>query len=112
MVPIADIVIKSVKYPEFTFVESIMGPHVKTGKQVVKAHKMKYEKLDHVQAILRMDIMIKQKDDESRQVMKDEAAQRRNTKQGGLSASEKRATAKDQREKRPRVRAIKGIKAV
>jgi hypothetical protein len=41
-----------------------MGPHVKTGKQVVKAHKIKYEKLDDAQAILRMDIMVKQKGNE------------------------------------------------
>ncbi|KAI4653283.1 hypothetical protein J4E93_001045 [Alternaria ventricosa] len=80
MVPIADIVDKSIKYPEWTFVEKIMGPHWKTGVEVVKAVKVKYEKLTDEQSLERMEVMVKQKEDEARQARKDEAARRRREK--------------------------------
>jgi len=80
MVPIADIVDKSIKYPEWTFVEKIMGPHWKAGVEVVKAVKVKYEKLTDEQSLERMGVMVRQKEDEVRQARKDEAARRRREK--------------------------------
>jgi len=90
MVPIADIVDKSIKYLEWTFVEKIMGPHWKTGEEVVKAVKVKYEKLTDEQSLERMGDMVKQKEDEVRQARKDEAARRRREK------TEMRARARDE----------------
>ncbi|KAI4649952.1 uncharacterized protein J4E78_008233 [Alternaria triticimaculans] len=90
MVAIADIVDKSIKYPEWTFVEKIMGPHWKTGEEVVKAVKVKYEKLTDEQSLERMGVMVKQKEDEVRQARKDEAARRRREKR------EARARARDE----------------
>jgi len=90
MVPIVDIVDKSIKYPEWTFVEKIKGPHWKTGEEVVKAVKVKYEKLTDEQSLERMEVMVKQKEDEVRQARKDEAARRRREKR------EERARAKEE----------------
>ncbi|KAI4703529.1 hypothetical protein J4E89_010105 [Alternaria sp. Ai002NY15] len=80
MVPIADIVDKSIKYPEWTFVEKIMGKHWKTGEEVVKAVKVKFERLTDEQQLERIDLMVKQKKEEDRQARKDEAARRRREK--------------------------------
>jgi hypothetical protein len=80
MVPISEIVNKSIKYPQFTFVEAIMGPHKKTEKEVVKAHKLKYEKLTDEQVMARMEVMIKQEKDEIKQAKKDERARARGKK--------------------------------
>jgi len=90
MVPIVDIVEKSIKYPEWTFVEKIMGPHWNTGVEVVKAVKVKYEKLTDEQSLERMAVMVKKKEDEVRQARKDEAARRRREKR------EERARARDE----------------
>ncbi|KAI4643885.1 uncharacterized protein J4E79_011157 [Alternaria viburni] len=90
MVPIADIVDKSIMYPEWTFVEEVLGPHWKTGVAVVKAVKVKYEKLTDEQSLERMEVMVKQKEDEVRQARKDEAARRR------MEKREERARARDE----------------
>ncbi|KAI4606910.1 hypothetical protein J4E83_009821 [Alternaria metachromatica] len=92
MVPIVDIVNRSIKYPEWTFVEEVLGPHWKTGKEVVKAVKVKFERLTGEQQIERIDVMVKQKKEEDRQARKDEAARRRNEKR------EERARARAERD--------------
>jgi len=91
MVPIADIVDKSIKYPEWTFVEKIMGKHWKTGEEIVKAVKVKYEKLTDEQSLERMGVMVKQKEDEVRQAKKDEAARRRREKREERARARARA---------------------
>ncbi|KAI4612779.1 uncharacterized protein J4E87_010042 [Alternaria ethzedia] len=80
MVPVVDIVNKSIKYPEWTFVEEIKGLHWRTGKEVVKAVKVRFERLTGEQQVERIDVMVKQKKEEDRQARKDEAARRRNEK--------------------------------
>ncbi|KAI4702880.1 hypothetical protein J4E81_001753 [Alternaria sp. BMP 2799] len=80
MVPVVDIVNKSIKYPEWTFMEEVKGPHWKTGVEVVKAVKVRFERLTGEQQIERIDVMVKQKKEEDRQARKDEAARRRNEK--------------------------------
>ncbi|KAI4663915.1 uncharacterized protein J4E88_010765 [Alternaria novae-zelandiae] len=80
MVPVVDIVNKSIKYPEWTFVEEIKGLHWRTGKEVVKAVKVMFERLTGEQQVERIDVMVKQKKEEDRQARKDEAARRRNEK--------------------------------
>jgi len=57
-----------------------MGPHWKTGKEVVKAVKVKFERLTDEQQLERIDLMVKQKKEEDRQARKDEAARRRREK--------------------------------
>ena len=92
MVPVVDIVNKSIKYPEWTFVEEIKGPHWKTGVEVVKAVKVRFERLTGEQQIERIDVMVKQRKEEDRQARKDEAARRRTEKR------EERARARAERD--------------
>ena len=79
MIPVIDILNKSIKHPEFTFVEAIMGAHTKTGKEVIKAYKIKYEKMSDEQAISRANSMFKKQKEEAKQARKEEAARRRST---------------------------------
>ena len=90
MVPVVDIVNRSIKYPEWTFVEEVLGPHWKTGKEVVKAVKVKFERLTDEQQLERIDLIVKQKKEENRQARKDKAARRRREKR------EERARARDE----------------
>jgi len=90
MVPVVDIVNRSIKYPEWTFVEEVLGPHWKTGKEVVKAVKVKFERLTDEQQLERINLMVKQKKEENRQARKDKAARRRREKR------EERARARDE----------------
>jgi hypothetical protein len=109
LISVADIVDKSFLHPEFTFIEAIMGTHVKTGKEVVKAYKLKHEKMDCDQAIMRAHTMLKQQKDAEKQARRDEAARKRATKRVGLSkaAMDSRADAKDRKKKLAQARAEK-----
>lgn len=100
-VPVADIVKGSIRYLEFTFVEAIMGTKAKTGKEVVKAYNLKYEKMDDEQSILRANTLIKKQKEEAKQAEKAETTRIRDADQAGFSgeALEGRAAAKERRKK-------------
>ncbi|KAB2098981.1 hypothetical protein AG0111_0g12829 [Alternaria gaisen] len=109
LISVADIVNKPFLHPEFTFIEAIMGTHVKTGKEVVKAYKLKHEKMDCDQAIMRAHTMLKQQKDAEKQARRDEAARKRANKRFGLSkaAMDSRADAKGRKKKLAQARAEK-----
>ncbi|KAG9189910.1 hypothetical protein G6011_06778 [Alternaria panax] len=86
MIPVADILRGSIKYPEYTFVEAIMGTNVKTGKEEAKAYKIKHEKMNSEQSILRAATILKQEKEEAKQARKDEAARKRNEKRADKRA--------------------------
>jgi hypothetical protein len=46
LIPISEIVNKNPKFPEFTVTETILGAHIRTGESIIKAYKIKYEKMD------------------------------------------------------------------
>jgi hypothetical protein len=107
LISVADIVDKPFLHPEFTFIEAIMGTHARRGKEVVKAYKLKYEKMEGEQAVVRAHTMLKQQKEAEKQARKDGAAQKRATKRVGLSkaAMESRAAAKDRKKKQAQARA-------
>ncbi|CAN9244343.1 unnamed protein product [Alternaria alternata] len=109
LISVADIVDKPFLHPEFTFIEAIMGTHAKTGKEVVKAYKLKYEKMEGEQAVVRAHTMLKQQKEAEKQARRDEAARKRATKRVGLSkaAMNSRAAAKDRKKKQAQARAEK-----
>ncbi|KAH8637737.1 hypothetical protein IG631_05507 [Alternaria alternata] len=109
LISVADIVDHPFLHPEFTFVEAIMGTHAKTGKEVVKAYKLKDEKMDGDQAFARAHTMLKQQKDAENQARRDEAARKRATKRVGLSkaAMDNHAAAKDRKKKQAQARAEK-----
>jgi hypothetical protein len=106
---IGGIVDKPFLHPEFTFIEAIMGTHAKTGKEVVKAYKLKYEMMEGEQAVARAHTMLKQQKEAEKQARRDEAARKRATKRVGLSkaAMDSRAAAKDRKKKQAQARAEK-----
>ncbi|CAN9283339.1 unnamed protein product [Alternaria alternata] len=101
LISVADIVDKPFLHPEFTLIEAIMGTHAKTGKEVVKAYKLKHEKMDGDQAVAQAHTMLQQQ--------KDEAAWKRATKRVGLSNAtmESHAAAQDRKKKQAQARAEK-----
>jgi hypothetical protein len=109
LISVADIVDKPFLHPEFTFKEAIIGTHAKTGKEVVKAYKLKYEKMEGEQAVVRAHTMLKQQKEAEKQARRDEAARKRATKRVGLSkaAMNSRAAAKDRKKKQAQARAGK-----
>ena len=108
-ISVADILDRPYLHPEFTFIEAIMGTHAKTGKEVVKAYKLKYEMMEGEQAVARAHTMLKQQKDAEKQARRDEAARKRATKRVGLSkaAMASRAAAKDRKKKQAQARAEK-----
>jgi hypothetical protein len=74
MVPVSEIIAKSINLPEFNFVETVMVKHPKTGKEVPGFHKITYEKLSLEQASERMSAMVNQAKAEAAQRKKDQAA--------------------------------------
>lgn len=109
LISVADIVDKPFLHPEFTLIEAIMGIHAKTGKDVVKAYKLKYEKMECDQAVARAHTMLKQQKDAEKQARRDEAARKRATKRVGLpkAAMDSQAAAKDRKKKQAQARAEK-----
>jgi hypothetical protein len=77
MVPVSEIIAKSINFPEFNFVETVMVKHPKTGKEVSGFHKITYEKLSAEQASERMSAMVNQAKAEGAQRKKDQAAMRK-----------------------------------
>jgi hypothetical protein len=77
MVPVQEILDRSVRFPEFRFVENVMVEQPKTGKQVLGFYKITYEKMNAEQASERMGVMVKQAKAEAVQRRKDEAAERK-----------------------------------
>jgi hypothetical protein len=75
MVPVSEILAKSVKLPEFNYMGDVMVTHSKTGKEVPGFYKITYQKLSPQQASERMSGMVKQ--------AKDMAVMRRREGQGG-----------------------------
>ncbi|CAN9214050.1 unnamed protein product [Alternaria alternata] len=109
LISVADLVDNPFLHPEFTFIEAIMGTYVKTGKEVVKAYKLKYEKMEGEQAVVRAHTMLKQQKEAEKQARRDEAARKRATKRVGLSkaAMDSRAAAKDRKKKQAQAPAEK-----
>jgi hypothetical protein len=77
MVPVSEIIAKSINFPEFNFVETVMVKHPKTGKEVPGFHKITYEKLSAEQASERMSAMVNQAKAEAAQRKKDQVAMRK-----------------------------------
>jgi hypothetical protein len=82
MVPVSEILAKSVKFPEFTYMGEVMVTQPKTGKEVPDFYKITYEKLSAEQASKRMSGMVKQAKAEAVVRRKDEAAVRRRGRRG------------------------------
>jgi hypothetical protein len=77
MVPVQGILAKSVRYPEFTFVDNVMVKHPKTGKEVLRFYRITYEKINAEQASEHMGLMVKEAKAETVQWRKDQVAERR-----------------------------------
>jgi hypothetical protein len=60
IVPVSEILAKSVKLPEFTYMGEVMVMHSKTRKEVPGFYKITYQKLSPQQASERMSGMVKQ----------------------------------------------------
>ncbi|KAH9868754.1 hypothetical protein J1614_007826 [Plenodomus biglobosus] len=72
-------------YPQFTLVETIKGPHKKTGKTVTKAHKFKCEKMDEAQIAERIKMDLAREKNATKQAKKDATAASRRTRDGRVS---------------------------
>jgi hypothetical protein len=77
MMPVSEIIAKSINFPEFNFVDTVMVKHLKTGKELPGFHKITYEKLSAEQASERMSAMVDQAKAEAAQRKKDQAAMRK-----------------------------------
>ncbi|CAN9460563.1 unnamed protein product, partial [Alternaria alternata] len=78
-------------------------------KRVVKAYKLKHEKMEGDQVVARVHTMLKEQKDAEKQARRDEAARKRATKRVGLpkAAMDSRAAAKDRKKKQAQARAEK-----
>ncbi|KAH3972517.1 hypothetical protein HBI56_000360 [Parastagonospora nodorum] len=89
MVPMAEIIAKSAKFPEFTLMRKEMTENSKTGKKEVGFYTITYEKLEPEQATARGEVLLRQAKAEATQRKKDEAAERRREARGGAASRKK-----------------------
>jgi hypothetical protein len=100
LIPVSEIDNKNPKFPEFTIMDTIVGAHVRTGEEVVRAYKIKYVKMDDDQVAIAQEMMEKQQKEEKRQATRDAAARRRRARalessDDETSLAEKRKAKKD-----------------
>ncbi|KAH6062604.1 hypothetical protein HBI64_011540 [Parastagonospora nodorum] len=89
MVPMAEIIAKSAKFPEFTLMRKEMTENSKTGKKEVGFYTITYEKLEPEQATARGEVLLRQAKAEATQRKKDEAAERCREARGGAAPRKK-----------------------
>ncbi|KAH6414233.1 hypothetical protein HBI14_122870 [Parastagonospora nodorum] len=92
MVPMAEIIAKSARFPEFTLIRKEMIENSKTGKKEVGFYTITYEKLEPEQATARGEVLLRQAKAETTQHKKDEAAERRREARGGVASRKKSRT--------------------
>jgi len=92
LVPMAEIIAKSAKFPEFTLMGKEMTENPKTGNKEVGFYTITYEKLEPEQAPARSEALVRRAKAEATQRKKDEAAERRRQARGG-DASRKKSRA-------------------
>jgi hypothetical protein len=89
MVPMAELIAKSAKFPEFTLMRKEMTENSKTARNEVGFYTITFEKIEHEQANTRGEVLLRQAKTGAAQRKKDQAAERRREVRGRAASTKK-----------------------